>query len=243
MTDAGANLLRKMALLTLTSVGASSTGRVVAAGAALWVVAALWYFLAEALAAAAMPGYDYVIHYVSELGAPLISPRAALMNAAFFVQGLFFPVAAMLVIGRSGARKSLPFLVFATISGVGNVLVSLVHAGTGSNWHLAGAVLAIAGGNAAILAGTLVLGREIAPTAYVLASGALGATGDLERNDVGSACAADRTLGAQRYLSDPRLADAHGVRGSSSSRHRAIASARRLQLDTSTSAADEPARG
>lgn len=172
-------MLRKMALLTLTSVGASSTGRVVAAGAALWVVAALWYFLAEALAAAAMPGYDYVIHYVSELGAPLISPRAALMNAAFFVQGLFFPVAAMLVIGRSGARKSLPFLVFATISGVGNVLVSLVHAGTGSNWHLAGAVLAIAGGNAAILAGTLVLGREIAPTAYVLASGALGATGIL----------------------------------------------------------------
>ena len=148
-----------------------------AAGATLWVVAAVWYFLAEAIAAAAVPGYDYVIHFVSGLGAPHVSPRAALMNAAFVVQGLFFPAAAMLVIGRAEAWKSLPFLVFATLTGVGNVLVGLIHAGLGSSWHLAGAVLVIAGGSAAILTGTLVLRREIASTTYLLASVALGATG------------------------------------------------------------------
>ncbi|WP_319451823.1 MULTISPECIES: DUF998 domain-containing protein [unclassified Mycobacterium] len=158
-------------------MGGSSTSRAVAAGATLWVVAAVWYFVAEAIAAAALPGYDYVVDYVSVLGAPYVSPRAALMNAAFVVQGLFFPAAAMLVMSRTGVRKSLPFLVFATLTGVGNVLVGVIPAGIGSDWHLAGAVLAIAGGSAAILTGTLVLWREIASTTYMLASVALGATG------------------------------------------------------------------
>jgi hypothetical protein len=149
----------------------------VIAGAALWVVAAVWYFVAEGLAAAAVPGYDYVIHFVSGLGAPGVSPRAGLMNAAFIVQGLFFPAASIFVVGTAGARKSLPFLVFAALTGVGNVLVGVIHAGLGSTWHLAGAVLVVAGGSAAILAGTLVLRREIASTTYLLASVVLGATG------------------------------------------------------------------
>lgn len=158
-------------------MGGSLTGRGVAAGVALWVVAAVWYFLAEGLAAAAVPGYDYVVHFVSGLGAPEVSPRAALMNAAFVVQGLFFTAASILVVGTVGARKSLPFLVFAALTGVGNVLVGVIHAGLGSTWHLAGAVLVVAGGSAAILAGTAVLRREIASTTYLLASVALGATG------------------------------------------------------------------
>ena len=125
----------------------------VKAGAVLWIVSALTYVTVEAAAAAAMGAdYHYARDYISELGRPEVSPRAALMNAAFAVQAIAFPVGAYLIAGNSGTRKTLPFLAFAVANGIGNVLVAVVHSGSGAPAHAVGAVLAIVGGNAAILA-------------------------------------------------------------------------------------------
>lgn len=140
------------------------------AAALLWLLAAAGYLLAEALAAAALPGYSYRTDYISTLGDPTVSPRAPLMNAAFAVQGVCFAAAALLV---AAARKQLWFLVFAVGNGIGNVLIAVVHGGQGNPWHIVGAALAIVGGNAAALAGS----GAHRVRAYRVASIALGALG------------------------------------------------------------------
>lgn len=138
--------------------------------ALLWLLAAAGYLLAEAFAAAALPGYSYGADYISTLGDPSVSPRAPLMNAAFAVQGMCFAAAALLV---TTARKQLWFLVFAVGNGIGNVLIAVVHSGQGNPAHVVGAVLAIVGGNAAALVGS---GARLA-AAYRTASITLGALG------------------------------------------------------------------
>lgn len=140
------------------------------AAALLWLLAAAGYLLAEAFAAAALPGYSYRTDYISTLGDPSVSPRAPLMNAAFAVQGVCFAAAALLV---APARKQLWFLAFAVGNGIGNVLIAVVHSGQGNPAHIVGAVLAIVGGNAAALAGS---GAPLA-AAYRTASITLGALG------------------------------------------------------------------
>ena len=146
-------------------------------GALLWIASALAYFLAEAVAAAAVPGYDYVVDYISALGIPGASPHATVMNAAFLLQGFCFPAGAVLLARGSRARNALPFLVFAVLNGVGNVLVGVVHGGMGSRWHLAGAVLAIVGGNLAVLAGAWLFRHAGRSAVYVAASAVLGGMG------------------------------------------------------------------
>jgi hypothetical membrane protein len=119
-------------------------------GAIAWIASALCYVAIEAAAAAAMgPGYEYARDYVSDLGRPGVSPHAALMNGAFVVQAIAFPLGAVLLLR---ARKALWVLGFAVLNGVGNVLVAVVHSGSGAPAHAVGAVLAVVGGNAAILA-------------------------------------------------------------------------------------------
>jgi hypothetical membrane protein len=54
-----------------------------------------------------------------------------------------------------------------------------VRGGTGSTWHVAGAILAIAGGNAAVLVGSSVLRRAGASQPYRMVSVVLGALGGL----------------------------------------------------------------
>ena len=61
------------------------------AGALLWIASAVCYFVAEAVAAAALDTYGYATDYVSTLGDPQRSPHAAVMNAAFVTQALAFP--------------------------------------------------------------------------------------------------------------------------------------------------------
>jgi hypothetical protein len=80
------------------------------------------------------------------------------MNAAFVFQGtLFFAGAAFLShgTGRRGARL---LVACAAANAVGNIVVATVPGGpTGLGWlHVAGAVLAIVGGNAAILVGSAI---------------------------------------------------------------------------------------
>jgi hypothetical membrane protein len=120
-----------------------------------WLAAGVGYLGLEGIAAHALPGYDYVHDYISDLGRP-DSPLSPVMNAAFVFQGtLFFAGAAFLRHG-TGRRRARILVACAAANAVGNIVVATVHGGpTGLAWlHIAGAALAIVGGNAAILAGS-----------------------------------------------------------------------------------------
>jgi hypothetical membrane protein len=163
-----------------TSVESDRRGTFTRVGAWLWIGAALGYFVAEAIAAAAMPRYSYATDYISTLGAPGWSPLAALMNGAFVMQAILFPAGAALLVAGGRARKASVFLVFAVLNGIGNLLVATVHSGpsgTGPDWHGVGALLAIGGGNVAVLAGASAIRRAGASRAYRAVSVALGVLG------------------------------------------------------------------
>jgi hypothetical membrane protein len=126
--------------------------------AVAWISGGLAYLIFEAVAAAAFrPHYSYVRNLISVLGAT--SPLAWLMNTAFCVQGTLFLVGAVLAVRALDMQKAWLFLPLAAANAVGNVLIAAFHSGpTGTAWlHAAGAVLAIAGGNTAILAGSSVI--------------------------------------------------------------------------------------
>jgi len=146
-------------------------------GAMLWILATVGYFVAEAIAAAALPGYSYAADYVSTLGRPLTSAHADLMNAAFVAQGVLFPVGAILVVHGTRARKALPFLSFAILNGIGNILVATVHSGAGARLHVVGAALAIVGGNAAVLMAVAALRQLDASRTHRAMSVVLGTVG------------------------------------------------------------------
>lgn len=117
------------------------------AAAAAWITGALVYLGVEA-AAAAGPEYQYARDVISDLGVPG-RPLAPLMNLAFGVQGVTFLLGAVL----AQRRRATPLTVAAAANAVGNLLVGTVHAGAGP-LHVAGAALAIVGGNAAAIVGT-----------------------------------------------------------------------------------------
>jgi hypothetical membrane protein len=148
----------------------------------LWITAALVFLLFEGLAAAAVvPSYSYVYGFISDLGVPAWSPKAALMNTAFWVQGLMFLAGAVLI---ARARRGGGLFVFlAAMNAVGNILVAVVHGGSalfanGYAWlHVLGALLAIVGGNAAILAGSSVVAKTVVLKGYRAASVAMAVIG------------------------------------------------------------------
>jgi hypothetical membrane protein len=143
-------------------------------GAALWIASTVVYFVTEAVAAAAVPGYEYAHHYISSLGQPDISPRSAVMNFAFLMQAVALPLGGWLL---CRGRKATLFLAFAVCNGVGNVVVALVHSGTTSPWHGIGAAMAIGGGNATVLAGAWALRPAAGFRAYRAVSLVLGVVG------------------------------------------------------------------
>lgn len=153
-------------------------------GAVAWLVAAVGYVALELLAASAVPGYSYAEQYISALGVPAWSPRAYLMNAAFLGQGVLFVVGSVFVARavRAGWTGAL-FVVLTVVAAAGDFLVGIVHGGSplwnaGHEWlHGLGAVLAIFGGNAAILAGTAVAGRAIGTRGYRLIGASIGIAG------------------------------------------------------------------
>jgi hypothetical protein len=167
--------------------------RLVVGGAALWIVAAAAYLGSEAIAAAAfLPAYSYAHNYISDLGITVSttiagrvvdSPRAALINTAFYVQGgLFLAGAALVALGLRSRRPAL-FVSFAVLNGAGNALVATVHGGPasaagGPAWvHSAGALLAIVGGNAAVLAGSKLIADAGGPRPYRAVSIGIGVLG------------------------------------------------------------------
>jgi hypothetical membrane protein len=123
-----------------------------------WLAAGIAYLALEGVAAHALPGYGYARDYISDLGRP-DSPLSPVMNAAFAFQGsLFFAGAAFLSHG-TGRRRAPILVACAAANAVGNIVVATVPGGpTGISWlHVAGASLAIVGGNAAILVGSSIL--------------------------------------------------------------------------------------
>ena len=129
--------------------------------AVAWISAGLAYLTLEAVAAAAfLPHYSYARDLISDLGIPSDdSPLAWLMNAAFGVQGSLFLVGAILTVRAVAPRKAGLFVTLAAANAVGNLLIAAFHSGPSPTAcvHAIGAVLAIVGGNAAILAGSRVV--------------------------------------------------------------------------------------
>jgi hypothetical membrane protein len=148
--------------------------------AVAWTSAGLAYLTLEAVAAAAFrPYYSYARNLISDLGIPSDdSPLAWLMNTAFGVQGTLFLVGAILTVRAVGPRKAGLLVTLAAANAVGNLLIATFHSGPaaraeGTAWvHAIGAVLAIVGGNAAILAGSRIVSGW-----YRRVSVALGAFG------------------------------------------------------------------
>ncbi|WP_113903246.1 MULTISPECIES: DUF998 domain-containing protein [Brevibacterium] len=137
--------------------------------AVCWVVAAGFWFLAEAVAASTFPGYSYATNYISDLAVPDVevlagreidSPLHLLVTAAFIVQGMLFTVGAVGVFRahRFPLRRS--FLVLSFAHAVGMVTIALVHGGRQNvelgldTFHMLGAFLAFIAGNlVAVVAG------------------------------------------------------------------------------------------
>ena len=159
----------------------------------LWIGAGVGFLVLEAIVAVAFqPQYSYARDYISDLGVPtggmsqdqmFDSPLAYLMNIAFYLQGTLFLAGAVLVVRAVGSRNAGLFLTLASANAVGNILVGTFHSGPiaeldGTAWvHRVGAALAIAGGNAAILAGSAILRHASASRWYRAASCGLAAFG------------------------------------------------------------------
>ncbi len=141
--------------------------------AVVWITGPLTYLILEAVAASAFPHYSYARNFISDLGMAA-SPRAWAMNAGFCVQGTLFLVGAVLLVRAFEKRSARLFLGLAAANAAGNLLIAVFHSGPSPTaWvHASGAVLAIVGGNAAIVAGSSMIGGW--HRAVSLALGAFG---------------------------------------------------------------------
>lgn len=132
--------------------------------AALWIVAGVWYLVAEAVTATQLPGYSYSRDYISDLGRPVESPMAAWMNLAFIAQGVAFALAGVLVVATMRtAPGAVAFLVLALIYGAGSAMVGVFPSGgndVAAAVHFSGATAAILCGNLAVITGGLLLCRS-----------------------------------------------------------------------------------
>jgi hypothetical membrane protein len=154
--------------------------RTVELAAAAFVAAAGVYLGAEAVTAAAWtaPAYSYRQNWISDLGASS-SPLHALMNAAFIVRGVLFALGATLAASSLRRTGTSVFVAFATVHAIGGMLIGLVPEDVPppiGMLHLAGALLAIGGGNLALIAGGGAL-RAVMPGWYRPLSSMLGAAG------------------------------------------------------------------
>lgn len=160
--------------------GAKSTGRS-RLGAVLLLVAGIWYFASEAIAAAAWrePTYSYIAGFISDLGSSEVgtlfqgrlvnSPLHDVMNLAFIVHGVLFVIAALLLFRIIPGRAKYTVLVFAIVHGIGITMVGLFHESPAALLngviilHSLGAATAIIGGNATTITVGLLWKRLNAP--------------------------------------------------------------------------------
>jgi hypothetical membrane protein len=102
------------------------------------------------------------------------------MNSAFVVQGSLFLAGAVLLTRAAPVKGRGRFFVgCAAANAVGNIVVAIVPSGpAGIPWlHVSAAVLAIVGGNVAILAGSALTGPGDGPPHYRAASIGLATLG------------------------------------------------------------------
>ena len=118
------------------------------------------------------------------LGVPQWSPRATLMNSAFYLQGALFLGGAVLAVRAIRARwTSVTFVLLVAANAVGNVLIALVHGSSplwndGYEWlHGFGAFLAIGCGNLAAVVGSVVIGRGVVARWYTPIGVMIGVAG------------------------------------------------------------------
>jgi hypothetical membrane protein len=125
------------------------------------------YLVCEAFAAARYPGYSYADDYISDLGV------YAIMNIGFFVHGPLFLLGAIVV--SPACQDRWGFVLAAAANAIGNVLVGAFR--SGDHWHVAGAGLAIIGGNVAVVIAGIGSRRLGASRRYSSASIVIGAVG------------------------------------------------------------------
>ena len=92
----------------------------------------------------------YIFHTISELGIPNAnSPLFWLMDSAFILIGLTLIFGNFYSFKDFIAKNKIPFYIFTLITGIGVIIVGLIHGGNPltSGYHTLGAVMAILGGN------------------------------------------------------------------------------------------------
>ncbi|MEV0251835.1 DUF998 domain-containing protein [Nocardia sp. NPDC050712] len=163
------------------------------AGVLLIVTAMLWFCLEAIAASRFRPPYSYAHNYISDLGVPepgtfegraMDSPLSALANFMFFSQGILFLVAAILLtraVAPSPARRA--FLLLAVGYAIGFTLIATFHGseqaaadGTGKLHVLGGAIAALSGNAALIVAGSYLrkLRRYRAYGVFTVIAGVVG---------------------------------------------------------------------
>ena len=142
--------------------------------AILFLLAGIIYLACEAITAAAWhsPTYQYAYNYVSDLGIPIIthfdgraihSPLHFVMNFGFFANGILFAIAYYLLLSEIQTKAKPIGYLFATIFGVGIVMVGMFP---GYDWwgewiHGIGAMMAIVVGNLAVMLAAMLSSRFI----------------------------------------------------------------------------------
>ncbi len=118
-----------------------------------FIIAGLYYIIAEACCAVVFNDSlinTYLYHTISELGIPgANSPLFYLMNSAFILVGLIVVLGNFKHLQKYILKNKIMFYLLTLISGVGVIIVGLIHGGNPltSGYHTLGAVMAILGGN------------------------------------------------------------------------------------------------
>jgi hypothetical membrane protein len=147
-------------------------------GALAWL-ATLQFFVAEAFAAAAFPTYNYRFNYISDLGAAhcahVCSPRHAVMNASFVLQGVLILAGVASATAGRGLLSRFSTLSLA-VSAIGVAVVGLAPEDVAPGCHYAGAAANLLGSNLGALGCGSSPGAGAAARSGVVA-GALGLAG------------------------------------------------------------------
>lgn len=119
----------------------------------VFLIGSLYYIIAEFVSATFFNASffnTYVFHTISELGIPNAnSPLFWLMNSAFVLIGLALIFGDFYKFKDYVLKNKAIFYVLTLITGLGVIIVGLVHGGNPltSGYHTLGAVMAILGGN------------------------------------------------------------------------------------------------
>ena len=115
----------------------------------LWITAGVGYLILEAIAAASFrPPYSYAHNYISDLGVTCggmirshhrLSAGLPLLNTAFYLQGTFVLVGAVLVARAVESQNAGLVVSLAATNATGIIVVGTVHGGPIARWHRWGA--------------------------------------------------------------------------------------------------------